>query len=168
VDANAALRIVGFGFTEAGKKGTKVEARVIIASPSCTGKVRDAQGREVLDLAFYGCRENEIVAAGKIQRGGNWGVDTCKGDSGGPAFVAPAAQAYPGPVFEKAFESIDDKPPSYAVAAVTSWALKTASVRSTGNGDCGHGGRYTRLTGDALKWMQATAAKWGETITPVD
>jgi secreted trypsin-like serine protease len=71
---------VGFGYTEAGTIGTKMEANIPIASPTCSGSVQSES-----DAQYYGCGLGlELVAAtlaSSSQR------DTCLGDSGGPIYV---------------------------------------------------------------------------------
>jgi hypothetical protein len=148
VTANAALRVVGFGRVDAGTSGKKFTVRIIIASYDCRGKVV-RKGEELTDKQFYGCKPVEMVAAGKIDPTTRRSADTCNGDSGGPAFVAPADMAFPADKFETTFES-RAAPPRYALAAVTSHGISTGYIRG-GELRCGQGGVYTRLSGNVSK-----------------
>ena len=114
IDAATDGRVVGFGTTDlAGSKGygVKQQADVPIVSAACRGRVN---GRS--DGAVYGCHAGQEIVAGKplLLR------DTCKGDSGGPLYVAGAGGRW-------------------LLAGVTSRGTDLATTM------CGDGGLYTRV-----------------------
>ena len=116
-DVNAAffLRLVGFGLNEQDVFGIKSRADVAIASNRCD--TAETQSK-------FGCNaKREIVA------GGN-GVDSCKGDSGGPAYIRKGSE----------------------------FLLAGATSRATANSinNCGDGGLYVRV--DLYSdWIRTTA-----------
>ncbi len=115
IDQAHIVRLVGFGITEFGAFGIQYKVDAIIASNACGAA--DAQQK-------YGCNaDREIVA------GGN-GVDSCNGDSGGPAYVMVGGQL--------------------RLAGATSRATRNSAR------PCGDGGVYTRVD-RYLPWIRDTA-----------
>jgi secreted trypsin-like serine protease len=114
IDGAADVRVVGFGTTDLpGTKGygVKRQTDVPIVSPTCTGKVG---GRN--DETVYGCHRGKELVAGKPLLL----HDTCRGDSGGPLYVADARGRW-------------------LLAGVTSRGTDLAKTM------CGDGGLYTRV-----------------------
>jgi endonuclease G len=109
------LLIVGYGETgRSGQTGNKFYAQVEVASRIC--------GSE-LDRYYFGCHAGEeIVLAGRL------GQDTCRGDSGGPAYATLGSD--------------------YFLVAITSRAIDPA-------GTCGLGGVYTLITPRIVNWLRA-------------
>jgi len=113
IDGAKDARAVGFGTTDlAGTVGygRKLQVDVPIVSVACKGKVN---GRK--DGTVYGCHVGNEIVAGKpfLNR------DTCRGDSGGPLYVADRG----------------------------TWLLAGVTSRGTDAGTtiCGDGGIYTRV-----------------------
>ena len=113
IDAATDARVVGFGTTDLGGTfgfGRKLQTDVPVVSRACNGKVKSKK-----DSAVYGCHVNKEIVAGKplLNR------DTCRGDSGGPLYVAQGKQ----------------------------WLLAGVTSRGTAHGTnmCGDGGIYTRV-----------------------
>lgn len=105
--------IVGFGLDENSNIGVKRFANVYIASRICGTRYA---------RALFGCRAGtEMVLAG------NYGQDTCRGDSGGPAFAVLGTDYY--------------------LAGITSRAID-------GTGRCGPGGIYTFITPAFVNWIR--------------
>jgi secreted trypsin-like serine protease len=128
IDAATDGRVVGFGTTElAGRTGygIKRQTDVPIVSPSCKGKVG---GRG--DSAVYGCHLGREIVAGKPLLL----HDTCKGDSGGPFYLADAKGRW-------------------FLAGVTSRGTDLATTM------CGDGGLYVRV--DQYRDWIASAIKKG-------
>ena len=114
VDAASDGRVVGFGTTELGGNlgyGVKRQTDVPIVSPACKGQVN---GRS--DDRVYGCHAGKEIVAGKPLLL----HDTCKGDSGGPFFLA-------------------DGRGRWFLAGVTSRGTDLATTM------CGDGGLYVRV-----------------------
>jgi secreted trypsin-like serine protease len=114
IDAATDGRVVGYGTTNlAGTKGfgVKRQADVPIVSSACKGRV----GGDA-DANVYGCHLGKEIVAGKpvLER------DTCKGDSGGPFYVAGAGGR---------------------------WVLGGVTSRGTDGAKtmCGDGGMYVRV-----------------------
>lgn len=130
IDAAQTIRAVGYGKTETGAIGVKMEVDVPIATAGCTRKA--STGRPS-DEEVYGCAPGAELVAGNpvVDR------DSCNGDSGGPAFV----------------ESSSSTPerPRWLLAGSTSRAVPNA-VRI-----CGDGGIYERLDGAILDWLRSQA-----------
>lgn len=169
VKASAAIRVVGFGRDDPGVPGKreKLMARLVIASVDCAGSVKPKGATQRLsDKEFYGCQQVELVAAGRRDPKTNLHADTCTGDSGGPAYVAPASLAAPVEKFEQAFkrEKPSTEDPRFALAGVTARGINFGETSIK----CGQGGIYTRISGEVLQWLQQTAKdKWGVTLQPV-
>ena len=72
IDQASSLNLAGFGFTERGTFGIKMEVDVIVSSINCGSTA---------DQNLYGCIANKEMVAGGL------GFDSCNGDSGGPAYV---------------------------------------------------------------------------------
>lgn len=126
VDGATDARVVGYGTTDlAGTTGygVKQQTDVPIVSPACRGRLK---GRP--DGAVYGCHAGKELVAGKPLLL----HDTCKGDSGGPLYVADARGRW-------------------FLAGVTSRG--TALARTM----CGDGGLYTRV--DKYRTWIASATK---------
>jgi secreted trypsin-like serine protease len=121
VDAATDARVVGFGTTDlAGTTGygLKQKTDVPIVSSACSGKV---QGRS--DGQVYGCHKGKEIVAGKplLLK------DTCRGDSGGPLYIADAKG-------------------KWMLAGVTSRGTDLATTM------CGDGGLYVRVD-QYRKWV---------------
>ena len=114
IDAAPDGRVVGFGTTDLpGTKGygVKRQTDVPIVSSACRGRVN---GRS--DGTVYGCHVGQEIVAGKPLLL----HDTCRGDSGGPFYVADARGRW-------------------LLAGVTSRGTDLATTM------CGDGGLYTRV-----------------------
>jgi Trypsin len=110
------LYVAGFGATEHHTAGRKLAAEIPVISPICA----DAQDRR------YGC----VPGREAVLLDGVSGRDSCKGDSGGPAYL-----------FNE----------RYRLVAVTSRGLPGGA-----NVDCdGRGGVYTLIGPDVVRWMIA-------------
>jgi secreted trypsin-like serine protease len=114
IDAAIDGKVVGFGTTDlAGTvgDGIKRQTDVPVVSPSCRGKVNGKS-----DGTVYGCHVGREIVAGKPLLL----HDTCKGDSGGPFFVANSKGQ---------------------------WLLAGVTSRGTDLGTtiCGDGGLYVRV-----------------------
>lgn len=124
INGEGMLEIAGFGFTEVGILGKKSKTQIQVASLSCSLPT-DPRG--------YGCHQgNEIVA------GGN-GHDSCKGDSGGPAYIQVNGRRL--------------------LAGVTS--RKSLAARRM----CADGGIYVRVDSYS-KWIRDEAKKYGGVVPP--
>jgi hypothetical protein len=122
IDAATDGRAVGFGTTDlAGTVGygLKQQVDVPIVSNACKGKVKGKKDGQV-----YGCHLGTEIVAGKpfLNR------DSCKGDSGGPLYVAKGK----------------------------GWLLAGVTSRGTDLGVtmCGDGGLYTRVD-KYLTWIES-------------
>ncbi len=125
VNASFYLKLSGFGYTDSALRdyGIKNKVDVIVASNACD--TQSAQER-------YGCNDNlEIVA------GGN-GVDSCNGDSGGPAYILSDGEV--------------------KLAGVVSRATRNSS------NPCGDGGVYVRVDRFATEWIIPKAKASGGVI----
>jgi secreted trypsin-like serine protease len=114
VDAATDGRVVGYGTTDVGGTrgdGIKRQTDVPIVSVACRGRVK---GRN--DGKVYGCHAGREIVAGKPLLL----HDTCKGDSGGPFFLADARGRW-------------------LLAGVTSRGTALAETM------CGDGGLYVRV-----------------------
>ena len=112
------VRLAGYGYTEFGNFGIQMTVDVSVATTDCQSQH---------DNQLYGCHKNiEFVA------GGN-GVDSCNGDSGGPAYLFDGTQLL--------------------LAGATSRAA-TNSVST-----CGDGGIYVRID-RYLGWIQDIAEQY--------
>jgi hypothetical protein len=110
----ASIRVVGYGLDHNGRKGIRQMADVAVASKRCRG---------VQDASAYGCiKDKELVAAMP-----SFARDTCRGDSGGPAFVSD----YQNPSW-------------FYLAVVTSRGIND-------DPDCGPGGIYTLLENSVIE-----------------
>lgn len=119
IKAAKEITVVGFGLTEEGKSGEKRYAPVAIALHSCA------------TANAYGCfTSREFVASGSLIPSSNR-PDTCRGDSGGPAFVS------------------DGSGQRFLAGITSSGVLKNQTT-----GECGDGGLYVRLDEPAyLDWI---------------
>lgn len=112
IDASSRLRVVGYGQNESGTRGLKAQADAVILSYRC-----DRPG----DPGNYGCMAPvELIADGKEHS------ETCRGDSGGPAFVEQSG------------------------------ARKVAAIIKSGvrGQDCVNGSIYVRLDGSINYWLE--------------
>jgi secreted trypsin-like serine protease len=114
IDAASDGRVVGFGTTELSGNmgyGVKRQTDVPIVSQACTGRVNGGS-----DSTVYGCYAGREIVAGKPLLL----HDTCKGDSGGPLYLADARGR---------------------------WFLAGVTSRGTDLGTtmCGDGGLYVRV-----------------------
>jgi secreted trypsin-like serine protease len=113
IDAATDGRVVGFGTTDLGGTtgyGRKQQTDVPIVSRACNGKVKSKK-----DSAVYGCHVGKELVAGKPLLN----HDTCRGDSGGPLYIAQGK--------------------TWLLAGVTSRGTDLATNM------CGDGGVYTRV-----------------------
>src|SRR5262249_35686975 len=121
--------VVGFGAEDEDSTrgfGLKRQAESAIASLGC-----DAVKNNVNDADAYGCHAGrELVAEDPLRQ-----KDTCKGDSGGPAYVLHLGKWY--------------------LAAATSRPSKKNELR-----DCGDGGIYVRID-KYSEWIIKTAQENG-------
>ncbi|MCA9205409.1 MAG: trypsin-like serine protease [Planctomycetales bacterium] len=116
------LRLAGFGLTETGRSGRKMQVEVVVASNNCSSSSHQST---------FGCkRDREIVA------GGN-GLDSCNGDSGGPAYVDVGGR--------------------FLLAGATSRAAANSQR------GCGDGGIYVRIDKE-LEWIESVVAAEGLSI----
>jgi secreted trypsin-like serine protease len=114
IDAAKDGRVVGFGTTELSGRtgyGVKRQTDVPVVSAACRGKVNGGSDGKV-----YGCHAGREIVAGKPLLL----HDTCKGDSGGPFYVA-------------------DGGGRWFLAGVTSRGTDLATTM------CGDGGLYVRV-----------------------
>jgi secreted trypsin-like serine protease len=113
IDAATDARVVGFGTTDLGGTvgfGRKLQTDVPIVSRACNGKVKAKK-----DSVVYGCHLGKEIVAGKPLLN----HDTCRGDSGGPLYIAQGKR--------------------WLLAGVTSRGTDLATTM------CGDGGIYTRV-----------------------
>lgn len=106
-------RVVGFGTTDLAGTigyGIKQQTDVPVVSAACSGKVNGKN-----DSTVYGCHVGKELVAGKPLLN----HDTCRGDSGGPLYVAVGKR--------------------WLLAGVTSRGTDLATTM------CGDGGLYTRV-----------------------
>jgi endonuclease G len=133
INAAFAIRVVGFGVSElqdglpvAKTFGIKRQVLVPIATLACDSNQPNY-------CRLYGCLKGKELVASDLQKG----ADSCKGDSGGPAYIEMAGAA--------------DKKPLLA-------AVVSRSIRATEHTKeiCGAGGIYVRV--DKYKpWIVKTA-----------
>lgn len=117
IDAASSFEVAGFGAIDHDGKlydYKKRMAEIPAASNACLGK-RDG----VADRDVYGCKPGAEIVAGQRRS-----PDTCRGDSGGPLFVA-----------------VDG---GYRLAGVTSRSIPNTPTI------CGYGGVYERLGPSAM------------------
>ncbi len=153
--------------------GTKVYGDAIVASPLCQGQLYFKDGwfaseAEILagenlysatDAQFYSCapgkemvasRYRQSVAGESLQDE----VDTCKGDSGGPAFVLEPGTWSNAASYDATYAS-----GRYFIAAVTKKAVRNKHLG--GKQACGNGGVYTLITPEVVAWVEETIADKG-------
>ena len=76
--AGAKLTVMGYGLTETGGRGRRMEAEVPVFTPDCS-KAREMAA---------GCAPFlEMILSSSARTGGTPPTDTCNGDSGGPVFA---------------------------------------------------------------------------------
>jgi len=88
VNSAKVVRAVGFGNVDASGRfgyGIKRQVDLPVASPSCTGKVKDET-----DTMAYGCDRDLELVAGKPMLA----KDSCNGDSGGPLYLGSPAKGW--------------------------------------------------------------------------
>jgi secreted trypsin-like serine protease len=127
IDAATDGRVVGFGTTELSGNtgyGVKRQTDVPIVSPACKGKVNGGSDNKV-----YGCFAGKEIVAGKPLLL----HDTCKGDSGGPLYLA-------------------DGRGRWFLAGVTSRGTDLAQTM------CGDGGLYVRVD-QYREWITSAMKK---------
>ncbi len=124
IDEAFFLRLAGFGLTETAGFGRKMMVEVVVASNDC--------GSDVHQSTFGCIADREIVA------GGN-GLDSCNGDSGGPAYV--------------------DVDGTFLLAGATSRAAANSSQ------SCGDGGLYVRIDKE-VGWIESVLKAESIELTP--
>ena len=172
------MRVVGFGewFTEStpvpeiGKnnicdegepvQGCKFFGEAPIATQDCSGI---HPGLQRPDAEVYGCRKDKEIVAGRVALPLDDDLesiaDTCKGDSGGPAFVLTNEKHPEGrtAAFNEAMDT-----GNYFLAGITSRAIVT-NTYPDGQYLCGQGsgGIYSLLIGPAKQWIANELKLWG-------
>ncbi len=131
IESTEALRVIGFGRsnTTLVSSGTKRAALVPVVSRNCTGEPAASPGRTFASV--FECVEGRELVAGRLG-----GADTCRGDSGGPAFLAAVNDA-------KDMFPQDIPASQLKIAAITSRGVKTPEASLD---DCGYGGIYVRIS----------------------
>lgn len=87
INACQSIIAVGYGKTEALRKGTRVFTDITVVSSSCSGTVNGTA-----DAVAYACVPSfEMVAS---DAAANHDHDTCHGDSGGPALIDQGNDTY--------------------------------------------------------------------------
>ena len=114
---------VGFGLTEKSVLGTKTKVNIPLASIDCSGK-KGSQS----DADYYKCVAGSELVAGME----GLKKDSCKGDSGGPVFLAR-------PDGTLLLVAITSRPVGFAGAA-----------------NCGDGGIYELTQNAVLDWLTKT------------
>lgn len=122
IDEAFFLRLVGFGLTETGVAGNKMTVEVVVASNDCLLPKQQST---------YGCKSGREIVAG-----GN-GLDSCRGDSGGPAYIDIGGQ--------------------FLLAGATSRAAANAAQ------SCGDGGIYVRIDKE-WEWIESVLKAEGLSI----
>jgi hypothetical protein len=128
IDAATSVHAVGYGKTETGQIGLKMEVDVAVATAACR---RMATTGQASDAEVYGCDPGaELVAGAPFLN-----QDSCNGDSGGPIYVQSASSTPQNP----------------------RWLLAGSTSRATRNSvrPCGDGGIYERVDGAILDWVQS-------------
>ncbi len=141
LDSTEALRVIGFGRSSSviSSSGIKRAALVPVVSKNCTGEPQASPGRTFATV--FECVAGRELVAGRLG-----GADTCRGDSGGPAFLATVNDA------QDMFP--DDIPVTeLKIAAITSRGVRTPEAALD---DCGYGGIYVRISASVREFvMQA-------------
>jgi secreted trypsin-like serine protease len=122
------LEVVGYGLTEAGSAGQRRRALVGIARSRC-----DVPGDALVGNS--GCAGEQEMILGEI--GGT--IDTCNGDSGGPALMPVRSHA----------------------SSVTPRQIVGVTSRGLGALACGNGGIYVRLDGPLASWIASDGESSG-------
>lgn len=113
------ILVIGYGWNSTQGEGAGIRrlADVAVATRACASPEL---------VSYYDCAFNkEIVGIGYL-------VDTCPGDSGGPAYIKKSSG-------------------QHRVAAITSWALE-------GQHGCGAGGYYTLIDAAVRQWLNSVMA----------
>ncbi len=131
IDKAEALRVIGFGRanSQINSAGSKRAALVPVVSSSCVGQPAATPGQTFSSV--FDCVENRELIAGRFG-----GADTCRGDSGGPAFIAHIEDS--SDMFPQ-----DIPLTSLKLAAITSRGIKTPEGVLD---NCGYGGIYVRIS----------------------
>ncbi len=170
------MRVVGFGDTVAKGQpipevgagsicdqyepvpGCKFFGEIAIATGKCDGV---HPGLQRPDAEVYGCRKGREIVAGRVANPNLENIsDTCKGDSGGPAFILSNEDHPEGrtAAFDEAMDT-----GNYFLAGITSRAIVTQTF-SNGTNICGvgtgSGGIYSLAIGPTKQWIIEELKNW--------
>lgn len=182
----ALMRVVGFGFDKQGHFNERRWADVVIATRDCIGEEKISK-RPYSGL--YGCKAGREIVAGKLTRRTSEAMpaatsrdaalvealalvddDTCKGDSGGPAYIVGADIKLKTDNDERneMFRNQITDERTRAVLGITIKAVDTDDVPATviKLADdtllrCGNGGRYVNVAETRTRaWIEKQALEW--------